>query len=99
MELTVAATAPFGADVLERLAGSHDVKLLVTRADAPRGRGRHRAPPPPQAGAGDPGDAARAVRRTARASDGHGCRRGLWVADSRAAAVARALAQRPPVLA
>src|SRR5438105_8539548 len=46
MDLTVAATAPFGADVLERLAGRHDVKLLVTRPDAPRGRGRKLAPPP-----------------------------------------------------
>jgi len=37
--LTVAATAPFGADVLERLASRHDVALLVTRPDRPRGRG------------------------------------------------------------
>src|SRR5437762_1481902 len=44
--LTVAATAPFGADVLERLAERHDVALLVTRPDAPRGRGRKLAPPP-----------------------------------------------------
>jgi methionyl-tRNA formyltransferase len=46
MRLTVAATAPFGADVLERLADRHDVELLVTRPDAPRGRGRKLAPPP-----------------------------------------------------
>jgi methionyl-tRNA formyltransferase len=46
MNLTVAATAPFGADVLERLADRHDVKRLVTRPDAPRGRGRKLAPPP-----------------------------------------------------
>jgi methionyl-tRNA formyltransferase len=46
VDLTVAATAPFGADVLERLAQRHDVKLLVTRPDAPRGRGRKLAPPP-----------------------------------------------------
>ena len=38
--LTVAATAPFGADVLERLAATHDVELLLTRPDKPRGRGR-----------------------------------------------------------
>jgi methionyl-tRNA formyltransferase len=38
--LTVAATAPFGADVLERLAASHDIQLLLTRPDKPRGRGR-----------------------------------------------------------
>ena len=46
MRVTVAATAPFGADVLERLAQRHDVELLVTRPDAPRGRGRKLAPPP-----------------------------------------------------
>jgi methionyl-tRNA formyltransferase len=46
VELTVAATAPFGADVLERLAARHDVRLLLTRPDAPRGRGRKLAPPP-----------------------------------------------------
>jgi len=38
--VTVAATAPFGADVLERLAAAHDVELLLTRPDKPRGRGR-----------------------------------------------------------
>ena len=46
MELTVAATAPFGADVLERLAQRHDVRLLLTRPDARRGRGRKLAAPP-----------------------------------------------------
>jgi methionyl-tRNA formyltransferase len=40
MRLAVAATAPFGADVLERLASTHDVVQLLTRPDAPRGRGR-----------------------------------------------------------
>jgi methionyl-tRNA formyltransferase len=38
--IAVAATAPFGADVLERLARQHDVALLLTRPDKPRGRGR-----------------------------------------------------------
>ena len=38
--VTVAATAPFGADVLERLAATHDIELLLTRPDKPRGRGR-----------------------------------------------------------
>jgi methionyl-tRNA formyltransferase len=42
----VAATAPFGADVLERLAGHHDVAFLLTRPDRPRGRGRRVEPPP-----------------------------------------------------
>ena len=44
--IAVAATAPFGADVLERLAERHDVALLLTRPDRPRGRGRKVAPPP-----------------------------------------------------
>ena len=38
--IAVAATAPFGADVLERLARQHNVALLLTRPDKPRGRGR-----------------------------------------------------------
>ena len=44
--VAVAATAPFGADVLERLAARHDVTALLTRPDAPRGRGRRLARPP-----------------------------------------------------
>ena len=44
--VAVAATAPFGADVLERLAARHDVAVLLTRPDAPKGRGRALAPPP-----------------------------------------------------
>jgi len=44
--IAVAATAPFGADVLERLAERHDVATLLTRPDAPAGRGRRVAPPP-----------------------------------------------------
>lgn len=46
MELAVAATAPFGAAVLEGLAARHDVDVLVTRPDRPRGRGRRLAAPP-----------------------------------------------------
>ena len=42
----VAATAPFGADVLERLADRHDVVGLLTRPDRPKGRGRRPGPPP-----------------------------------------------------
>jgi methionyl-tRNA formyltransferase len=47
--IAVAATAPFGADVLERLARRHDVAALLTRPDAPRGRGRTLAAPPAKA--------------------------------------------------
>ena len=46
MELVVAATAPFGADVLERLAARHDVAALLTRPDRPAGRGRKVSAPP-----------------------------------------------------
>ena len=46
MRLAVAATAPLGADVLERLADKHDVAYLLTRPGRPRGRGRKVAPPP-----------------------------------------------------
>jgi methionyl-tRNA formyltransferase len=44
--IAVAATAPFGADVLERLAARHEISALLTRPDAPRGRGRRLAAPP-----------------------------------------------------
>jgi methionyl-tRNA formyltransferase len=45
-QIAVAATGPFGADVLERLAAEHDVVQLLTRPDKPRGRGRRMAAPP-----------------------------------------------------
>ena len=44
--IAVAATASFGADVLERLAERHDVTTLLTRPVAPAGRGRKLAAPP-----------------------------------------------------
>jgi methionyl-tRNA formyltransferase len=44
--LAVAATAPLGADLLERLAEKHDIAYLLTRPDRPRGRGRRVAAPP-----------------------------------------------------
>ena len=44
--VTVAATAPFGADVLERLARRHEVAAVLTRPDSPSGRGRKLGPPP-----------------------------------------------------
>ena len=47
--IAVAATAPFGADVLERLAAQHDVTALLTRPDAPAGRGRRLTAPPAKA--------------------------------------------------
>ncbi len=42
----VAATAPFGAEVLERLAARHEIAYLLTQPDRPRGRGRRLAAPP-----------------------------------------------------
>jgi methionyl-tRNA formyltransferase len=44
--LAVAATAPFGADVLGRLAEQHEIDYLLTRPDRGRGRGRKVAPTP-----------------------------------------------------
>jgi methionyl-tRNA formyltransferase len=46
MRIGVAATAPLGADVLERLAGRRDVAFLLTRPDRPQGRGRKVGAPP-----------------------------------------------------
>src|SRR3954465_9634287 len=40
MRIGVAATAPLGADVLERLSEQHEIAWLLTRPDAPQGRGR-----------------------------------------------------------
>jgi len=48
-QIAVAATAPFGADVLGRLAERHDVTCLLTRPDARAGRGRSLAEPPAKA--------------------------------------------------
>lgn len=44
--IAVAATAPFGADVLAGLAARHEIPYCLTRPDRPRGRGRKLAPPP-----------------------------------------------------
>jgi methionyl-tRNA formyltransferase len=41
-----AATAPFGADVLERLAESREIAFCLTRPDRPAGRGRLLEAPP-----------------------------------------------------
>jgi methionyl-tRNA formyltransferase len=46
VRLAVAATATFGADVLELLTAAHEIAFLLTRPDAPRGRGRKVAAPP-----------------------------------------------------
>jgi methionyl-tRNA formyltransferase len=41
-----AASAPFGADVLERLAERHEIPFVLTQPDAPAGRGRGLRPAP-----------------------------------------------------
>jgi methionyl-tRNA formyltransferase len=46
LKLAVAATAPLGADVLERLAAHHEIPYVITRPDRPRGRGRQLGAPP-----------------------------------------------------
>jgi methionyl-tRNA formyltransferase len=44
--IAVAATAAFGADVLERLAARHEISVVLTRPDAPAGRGQKLAASP-----------------------------------------------------
>jgi methionyl-tRNA formyltransferase len=44
--IAVAATAPFGANVLERLAERHEIAYVLTQPDRPQGRGRRVSPPP-----------------------------------------------------
>jgi len=44
--IAVAATAAFGADVLERLASRYEVTSVLTRPDAPAGRRRKLVPSP-----------------------------------------------------
>jgi methionyl-tRNA formyltransferase len=44
--IAVAATAPLGADVLRRLSERHEIEAVLTRPDAPAGRGRRLSAPP-----------------------------------------------------
>ncbi|MGH2997255.1 MAG: methionyl-tRNA formyltransferase [Gaiellaceae bacterium] len=46
LRIGFAATAPFGADVLERLAARRDIAFCLTRPDRPAGRGLRLDPPP-----------------------------------------------------
>jgi methionyl-tRNA formyltransferase len=47
VKIAVAATAPFGAAILEGLAArGYEIEFLLTRPDKPQGRGRKRAAPP-----------------------------------------------------
>jgi methionyl-tRNA formyltransferase len=44
MKLAVAATGPFGANVLGKLAERRPIEYVLTRPDRPKGRGRRLAP-------------------------------------------------------
>jgi methionyl-tRNA formyltransferase len=55
MNLAVAGTAPFGADMLRWLAKRHDIAYLLTRPDRPRGRGREVGAPPAKEAAAELG--------------------------------------------
>ena len=46
MRFGFAATAPFGGEVLERLAARHEIPFVLTQPDAPAGRGRGLRPAP-----------------------------------------------------
>lgn len=65
MRLAVAATAPFGADVLRWLAKRHDIAYLLTRPDRPRGRGRELGAPPAKEAADELGIEVRQPERPA----------------------------------
>jgi methionyl-tRNA formyltransferase len=69
MRLAVAATAPFGADVLRWLAKRHDIAYLLTRPDRPRGRGRELGAPPAKEAADELGIEVRQPERPAELGD------------------------------
>jgi methionyl-tRNA formyltransferase len=69
MRLAVAATAPFGADVLRWLAKRHDIAYLLTRPDRPRGRGRELGAPPAKETADELGIEVRQPERPAELGD------------------------------
>ena len=55
MRIGFAASAPFGASVLERLAESHEIAFCLTQPDAAAGRGRGLRPTPAKLTALKPG--------------------------------------------
>ena len=69
MKIAVAATAPFGADVLRRVAQRHDVAYLVTRPDRAKGRGRKVSSPPAKEVAEELGIEVRQPERPAELGD------------------------------
>jgi methionyl-tRNA formyltransferase len=69
MRLAVAATAPFGADALRRLARRHEIAYLLTRPDRPQGRGRQLGAPPAKLVAEELGIEVRQPERPAELGD------------------------------
>jgi methionyl-tRNA formyltransferase len=69
VRLAVAATAPFGADVLRWLANRHEIAYLLTRPDRPRGRGREIGAPPAKEVAEELGIEVRQPERPAELGD------------------------------
>jgi methionyl-tRNA formyltransferase len=67
--LAVAATAPFGAGVLRRLATRHNIAYLLTRPDRPKGRGRQVSAPPAKEVAEELGIEVRQPERPAELGD------------------------------
>jgi methionyl-tRNA formyltransferase len=69
MRIAVAATAPFGADILQRLADRHDVAYVLTRPDRPKGRGQQVAAPAAKGVAQELGIQVRQPERPAELGD------------------------------
>ena len=65
-QIGVAATAPFGADVLRRLAGENEIAWVLTRPDRPAGRGRRVTPPAAKVAAEELGVEVRQPERPTR---------------------------------
>ena len=102
VRIGVAATAPLRRGRARAPRGRHDVAFLLTRPDAPRGRGRSSRPPPAKEVAERLGIPVLQPERPADAElpdDGRDRRRRLRAADPGVAARAGAVAERAPVAA
>ena len=98
MRFGFAASAPFGAEVLERLAGRHEIPFVLTQPDAPAGRGRGLRPAPAKLTAMKLGlPVIERARRSAGRADDRARR--LRTADPAGPARPPPVAERPPVAA